>query len=457
MINRRHFMQAIAVAAATPASVTARERADGDFGFGKLKRDPGEVLDLPEGFSYRIIARRGEEMDDGLLVPAWPDGMAAFPADDNTIRIVCNHECGPAFAQSGAFGPELERFEQVDRRRVYDTGNNATPGNGGTTTIHYDPVHGERISMHLSLAGTEVNCAGGGMPWGSWLSCEESFSDPGTSFERGRVVQRERNHGYVFEVPSSADGLVEPVPLTAMGRFEHEAAAADPSTGIIYMTEDRHRSLFYRFIPDVPGQLREGGRLQALAIADQPSFDTRNWLEPKVQPGAPLNTTWIDLEEPDVERNDLRLRGHEMGAAIFARGEGLCYANGDIAFTCTIGGPSRLGQVYTYRPSSAEGTPGESSSPGQLTLLAESRPDSILRNGDNLTMSPWGDLLVCEDTADHCGVVGVRADGRMYPVADNAYTRAELAGICFAPDGKTMFLNIQQNGMTLAITGPWAA
>ena len=304
--------------------------------------------------------------------------------------------------------------------------------------------------MHLSLAGTEVNCAGGAMPWGSWLSCEESFTNPGTSFERGRVVRRDKRHGYVFEVPAAADGLVDPVPLTAMGRFEHEAAAADPVTGIIYLTEDRHRSLFYRFIPNQPGRLREGGRLQALAIAGQSGFDTRNWLEPNVRPGTWMDTAWIDLPNPDVDVNDLRLRGNELGAAVFARGEGLCYANGDFAFTCTIGGRDRLGQVFLYRP-------GEGERPGQLRLVAESRSDSVLRNGDNLTMSPWGDLLICEDTADHCGIVGVQLDGHMYPFADNAYTRSELAGICFAPDGRTLFVNLQQNGMTLAITGPWPA
>ena len=37
MISRRHFMQAIAVAASTPSSVLAQERANGANGFGKLK------------------------------------------------------------------------------------------------------------------------------------------------------------------------------------------------------------------------------------------------------------------------------------------------------------------------------------------------------------------------------------------------------------------------------------
>ena len=79
----------------------------------------------------------------------------------------------------------------------------------------------------------------------------------------------------------------------------------------------------------------------------------------------------------------------------------------------------------------------------------------MLRNADNICMSPWGDLIICEDTAGYCGLVGLRPDGQQYYFANNVYTDSELAGICFAPDGKTMFLNIQEQGLTLAINGPW--
>lgn len=455
MIDRRRFLQTLAVAATTPASAIARD--DDGAKFGRLTSDPDGILDLPAGFSYTIISRRGEEMDDGLLVPALHDGMAAFPAEDGTVRLVCNHEISPAFQVASAFGAEQERIGLIDPSRLYDAGKGTTPGAGGTTTIHYDPVRKERLRIHLSLAGTEINCAGGAMPWGSWLSCEESFSDPGTGFERGRVVHREKRHGYIFEVPVTAEGLADPVPLTSMGRFEHEAAAADPATGIVYLTEDRHRSLFYRFLPNVPGKLAEGGRLQALAVTGQPGFDSRNWEARIIEPGQWVETEWIDVEEPDTDKDDLRLRGHEKGAAMFARGEGLCYSGGQVAFTCTIGGPERLGQIFLYQPSPAEGTADERMKPGRLGLLCESEADAILRNADNLTMSPWGDLVVCEDTADHCGLVGVRPDGSQYPIADNAYNRAELCGICFSPDGSVMFVNVQQVGVTLAITGPWSA
>jgi secreted PhoX family phosphatase len=186
-------------------------------------------------------------------------------------------------------------------------------------------------------------------------------------------------------------------------------------------------------------------------------FDTRNWLDPKgMDADRSYETSWVDLEEPDVSENDLRFRGGDLGAAVFARGEGICYADGEIVMAATIGGPQRLGQLFAYTPSLAEGTNGEEHEPGRLRLLAESTTDSVLRHADNLTMSPWGDLIACEDTADHCGLVGITPTGQQYALADNAYSRSELAGICFSPDGKIMFVNIQERGMTLAITGPWA-
>ena len=456
MINRRHFVQLLAAVGASPTGSLAKDRQSSQSGFGPLRPDPDRIIDLPQGFDYTIVARKGQEMDDGLLVPGLQDGMAAFAGDDGKVILVCNHEVHPYETNDSPFGKSGERFQGSKRSRQYDSGKLATPGLGGTTTIHYDPATRRRTHMHMSLKGTENNCAGGPTPWGSWLTCEECFFDPGTSFERGNVVHRDQKHGYVFEVPANAMEAVDPVPLTQMGRFEHEATAVDPATGIVYLTEDRHRSLLYRFIPNVPGQLREGGRLQALGIKDAQRFDTRNWLDPDgMRADRTYDASWIDLEEPDVSENDLRLRGADKGAAIFARGEGICHADGEIIMAATIGGSQRLGQLFVYTPGRGEGTDDEDRAPGKIRLLAESTADSVLRHADNLTLSPWGDLVVCEDTVDHCGLVGVTPRGQQYLLADNAYTGSELAGICFSPDGKVMFVNIQERGMTLAITGPW--
>ena len=84
-----------------------------------------------------------------------------------------------------------------------------------------------------------------------------------------------RDHGYCFEVPAAVEPrLAEPVPIRGMGRFNHEAIAVDPKSGVVYETEDRLVAGFYRFIPDPPGSLAEGGRLEMLAVDDRPNYDT---------------------------------------------------------------------------------------------------------------------------------------------------------------------------------------
>lgn len=456
MIDRRSFLKCIAAAAAPAISVACAPvpttRVD------SLRVDPKRIIDLPEGFSYNVVSRAGDKMSDRLRVPFAHDGMAAFPGENGRIILVCNHELGIKLREFGPFGPyPLNIPIRIDKSRIYDYGRGRTPGAGSTTTTIYNPETGKTERQHLSLTGTELNCAGGPTPWGSWLSCEECFTSPGNERYKNAVMKREERHGYVFEVPASATSLVDPKPIKSMGRFEHEAVAIDEKTGIAYMTEDRHHSLFYRYIPDVPGKLIDGGRLQALAIIGRPSQPTHNWsAEVVVGLRDPEQTTWIDLDNVDSDVNDLRLRGAANGAATFARGEGLCATDDGFAFTCTIGGPARLGQVFTYNPSPYEGTDREGEAPGQIELIAESDVNSLLRNADNLTQAPWGDLIVCEDTASNCGIIGIRPDGSQYAIADNAHTESELAGVCFSPDGKTLFVNIQYPGMTIAISGPWS-
>ncbi|MDA1064387.1 MAG: DUF839 domain-containing protein [Proteobacteria bacterium] len=452
MLQRRRFLQSLAAAAVVPTLPAAIRAAESRF--GALHPDPRRILDLPAGFSYRVVSSAGQRMDDGLRVPDAHDDMAAFASKDGRIILVCNHELAIDELAVSAYGPDVASIPEFVWPKLYDAGKRTTPSAGGTTTTIYNPASGKTERQFLSLAGTEINCSGGATPWGSWLSCEESFSNPGSFLGR----HREQPHGYVFEVPAEASGLIEPQPIKAMGKFMHEAAAVHAASGIVYLTEDRNNSLFYRYIPNQRGQLLAGGRLQALAIVGESSFTTDNWSRlPDLRVGESLPTRWLDLDQVDRDSDDLREDGANLGAATFARGEGLCAAGDDFAFSCTIGGRARLGQVFAYTPSAHEGTAQENDRPGALTLLAEATENSLLRNADNITLAPWGDLLVCEDTGAHCGIVGIGPDGTQYAVADNAYSNSELAGACFSPAGDILFVNIQYPGMTLAITGPWPA
>ncbi|MBU6281884.1 DUF839 domain-containing protein [bacterium] len=423
-------------------------------GFGELLPDPEGVMDLPAGFSYRLVSEWKTPMSDGFLQPALSDGMHAFAGPNGRTVLVRNHELYSDPINLGAFGEGNRLLPQVDRSKVYDWGN-GKPALGGTTTIVYDTRTQSVEEMFLSLVGTTRNCAGGATPWGSWVTCEEFVSLPNT-------VGLEKRHGFNFEVPASARGLVEPVALEAMGRFNHEAIAVDPETGIVYQTEDRYESLFYRFIPNVPGELAAGGRLQALVAIDRPALDTRNFKEAVVPVGERIPVRWIDLEDIASPNDDLRLRGASDGAAIFARGEGVVTGADGIYFSATAGGRRKsdtiggTGQIWRYVPSPAEGTPDEERAPGTLELVFEPDDDTILDMGDNIVVSPWGDLFICEDgESDKDSLVVLRPNGTFYRFATNMLDQSEFAGVTFSPDDSTMFVNYQWSGKTFAITGPW--
>jgi len=417
-------------------------------GFGPLMPDPEGILDLPEGFTYRIISRAGEQMSDGLYVPALPDGMAAFPGPDGQTILVRNHEVNTgASATDGAFGADNELLAGVGTDRLYDAGSAGAPCLGGTTTIVYDTRWSEVISQHLSLAGTVRNCAGGPTPWGTWITCEESV------VTRGEVTSKD--HGFNFEVPARASGgPADPVALTAMGRFNHEAVAVDPASGIVYETEDRDDGLIYRFLPDEPESMQGGGRLQALAIVGRPSLDTRNWQETLVEPGDRMDVEWIDVEDVLAPDDDLRFRGFQDGAARFARGEGMWYGNDAVYFACTNGGGAQAGQIWRYEPHENEGEPGAR---GRLELFIEPNDSELVENCDNVTVTPWGDLILCEDGPGEHFLVGVTPGGELYRFGRNALSGSEFAGATFSPDGSTLFINIQHDGLTLAIKGPWTS
>ena len=414
--------------------------------YGPLVPDPKGVFDLPEGFSYKIISKQGDKMDDGLLVPGKQDGMGTFPAEDGRTIIVRNHEIVPTDKDLGAFGDENANLGAVPKEDLFEYGKGEFPGLGGTTTLVFNEETQEVEKEFLSLAGTYRNCAGGPMPWGSWLTCEEDVTKAG-EYE-GNV---EKEHGFVFEVPATTEIMrAAPKPIKEMGRFNHEAVAYDPEGGILYLTEDRHDGLLYRFVPNKKNDMHSGGKLQALAVKNGPKMDTRNWPEssgPDIQPNVPFKLEWIDLDNVEAPEDDLRIRGHEKGAALFARGEGMWYDEGVIYFACTSGGDLRKGQVFKLTPDDNGGT---------LELFIEPNNVDIMKYCDNLTVAPWGDVMLCEDDKD-AYIRGVNPEGQIFTFAHSVKYESELTGVCFSPSGKTMFVNIQHEGLTLAITGPWKA
>ncbi len=448
MHNRRHFLVTSSLAFLGLQKLLANPSPSPASKFGELIPDPKRILDLPKGFSYRILSKSGDTMSDGFKVPGYPDGMGAFDAPDGKIVLVRNHELDIAAQHLSPFtSPGLPK--NIDPSLCYDPGpdNNSTCI-GGTTNIVFDPATGEKVSEFLSLIGTDRNCAGGIMPWGSWITCEESDN---LTDERGK------NHGWCFEVKASTQiGLQKPIPIKALGRFCHEAVALDPASGILYLTEDRRDGLLYRFIPDTKNDF-SSGKLQALAIANKPRFDLRNYTRDtsRISQGETLEATWIDLNDTHSPEDNLRFQGHQAGAALFARGEGIHFSDTGFFIACTDGGPDRYGQIFRLIPADS---PGKTDT---LELFIQSHKNAPLINGDNLCPTPTGGLVVCEDLIDptfanHTHLRWIDPDGTISTFARNPKDNTEFAGTCFSADGKWLFINLFGPGLTLAITGPWS-
>ncbi|AEI40046.1 alkaline phosphatase PhoX [Paenibacillus mucilaginosus] len=420
-MNRREFLKAggagtlaLALGSAGLFSFDAKALAQADTeakrsfgGYGPLVKDPGGLLDLPEGFQYRIISEEGGRMTNGTAVPGAFDGMAAFQGRHNSVVLVRNHELS-----SNAKYP-------VIGKNPYDK--NAA---GGTTTLVVD-ANRKLVSEVVSSSGTIRNCAGGATPWGTWLTCEETASG---------------EHGYVFEVnPDDPENELSKTPIRDMGFFSHEACDVDPATGIVYLTEDASPSFLYRYIPNdrrqQPGALQKGGILQAAAIEEKSNTEAAVF-----KPGQQFAVVWRDLNPEEAQADAMN-----KGCIRFSRLEGSHFEGGVFWFDDTSAGEKKLGRIYRYIPST-----------NSLELFYEASDANLMEMPDNICITPWGDLWFVEDGGGADRLLGITPEREIYTFAANRLNNSELCGPTFSPDGKTLFVNIQSPGITFAIWGPFA-
>ena len=413
-MERRSFLRGAAALVGASALPLLFSRKAWAGGYGALVPDPRGIVDLPAGFSYKILERRNDPMTDGYRVPGRPDGMACFPGPGGTLVLMRNHENGAGERKYGPYGAG-----QAPPPEAYDPA-----AMGGVTRLVVDATRFDRISSNLVLIGTARNCAGGVSPWG-WLTCEEN-ADP--------------RHGYVFLCRTDAETVQPPRRITGYGRFYHEAATVDPSTRIAYLTEDRSDGCLYRFVPSSVADPFVG-KLQALAVIGRDGFEASS----DMAPGVPVPITWVDLADPDSAGDTLREEAQSKGAATISRGEGIWFHEGMVSVCSTNGGPVSGGQILQL-------TTGASPS---LALAAQSTDRDVLDMPDNITVAPWGEIVMAEDNGRSVHIRGMTPAGQVYDLARNAVSDSEFCGVCFSPDGKAMFVNIQEDGLTLVITGPF--
>jgi secreted PhoX family phosphatase len=409
------------------------------------------LLKLPAGFRYVTFGWTDDPLTNGDKTPGSHDGMAVIASDGDLVTVARNHEVNgigsPMPSEHGSYDPV---------------------GKGGCTNLVFDTKAGKLKKSWVSLSGTVRNCAGGPTPWGTWLTCEETlvdpkdWEDPKAKVKKLRKKPYQKSHGWIFEVPATGKATNEP--LVDMGRFIHEAIAIDRKTGIVYETEDRRTSGFYRFLPKTPGKMAAGGKLQMMKVIGEKD------LRRGVDHGSTFDVEWVDIAEPQRAHRPKSFdnlgcfsQGKALGGTTFARLEG-CWASDDgIFFDATSGGARGAGQIWKFDPAAQK-----------LSLIFESPGKEVLNMPDNLCVHPDGGIILCEDGdyGNHDSYQRIHTltqDGNLKPFAMNNvilkgehnkfkgdFRKKEFAGATFSPDGKWLFVNAQTPGITFAITGPWA-
>lgn len=345
---------------------------------GSLGAANADGVRTPAGFTARIIARTGEALGPSALpYIVAPDGGATFARADGGFLYAVNSE-------SFAGGVSVIRFDR------------------DANVVDFYPV----------LTDTLLNCSGGKMPWGTWMSCEEVAN------------------GRVFECDPTGREAAVHWPL--LGSFAHEAVAYDTANHHLYLTEDRTDGRFYRFRPT--GLSRgyadfSSGTLEVLRVLS----------------GEEGACEWLEVTDPTAATVDTRLQ--QPTSTAFSGGEGLYIHEGIVYFTTK--GDNR---VWAYDIAEND-----------LTIVydADTHPVGTLRGVDNLIATPFGELLVAED-GDDMQIVAIRPDGSLVTLVQvDGHVGSEITGIAFDPSFQRLFFASQRGvdnggvGITYMLEGPF--
>ena len=373
--SRRRFIQYAMLglgSMAMPDLVRANKHSAANI-IKEIRLDENFNIEIPRGSVIRQVAQSNQAVINNktFLWHSAPDGGACFSTRDNGWIYVSNSE-------------------MPDKK-------------GGVGAIRFNHK-GDIVDAYSILNSTSRNCAGGKTPWNTWLSCEE-YGDQGQVYE--------------CDPEGNKAAIVRP----ALGSFSHEAAAVDPVSGYVYLTEDVPDGCLYRFKPENSGDLSVG--ILEVAVPNR------------------YVLSWKQINDPLAKSRSTRYQVKE--AARFKGGEGIIYHDGQIFFTTKIDNVVWAYHTQTYLISKVY-----DAADYQLPLLT---------GVDNIEVSLSGELLVVEDGGNMQIIVLDHSYQPHVLVDVHGQDKSELTGPAFSPDGTRLYFSSQRgktgrskDGITYEIT-----
>lgn len=485
-IDRRDFLKFLGVSGAMlmaglPEWASA---AEPELPFTPLMPASEDALTLAKGFQWKKLISWEDKINNQSETFGFNNDFIAFlpTKDDGSEGILwVNHEyADPLFVSGrGRKDAPLQMHVLLEQYAVGGSILQVRRDTAGNWSVVRDGGFNRRISARNDLAfswdepiagafvatGTVGNCAGGQTPWGTFLTCEENYdacygdkvrgADGKYTFHPPSLQWTDHfnfpteHYGWVVEInPKTGKGKK----LVSIGRCAHECATfarAKNGKAVIYTGDDANDQCLYKFISHAADNLDRGD----LYVAN---LQKGEWVSLNVNKQPELKKVFGSQTEVQIY---LRDAAKIVGGTPLARPEDIEInpLNGDIIISLTNNKPKgdHFGSLLRIRE--AEGDYGS------LTFTSDTLMTGGPKTGfacpDNLGFDRKGNLWFASDMAgmhkepytpfgnNSLFVVPVSgpAAGKVIRVA-NAPTDAELTGICFSPDGKTLFLSVQHPG-----------
>lgn len=432
---------------------------------------------LADGFEYDIILSFKDKISDNDTFGANNDYTCPIVLNKNEVILWVNHEY-PDLLVGSKYEKGMNRTKQMIDSERYSCGGSLVhlKKEGKNWKVQFNSKYNRRITGETKIPlisqraiegskiaeGTFANCAGGKTPWNTILTCEENYHNfygertfPERKLKESRLgwdkyYQNPPEHyGWVVEVnPITGDAKK----LTGLGRFSHECATCIPTKDgrvAVYSGDDKNSEFLYKFISKKGDSLEEG----ELFVAD---IKKGKWISMDIEKQPKLKKVFKDQTEVLIQ---CRQAGRLLGATQLDRPEDIEInpKNGDV-FICLTNNKEK----NNYHGSILKITE-ENGDHGSMTFKAQdflvggedfSCPDNLAFDskgnlwfatdisGDSMNKMPYA--MFKNNGLFYVPMSGKEA-GKVIQVA-SAPTDAELTGISFAPDGKTMFLSVQHPG-----------